>query len=64
MFSSRLLPLVVLCSIFLVFPSACNGEDPMSGPNKNQVDSPYTVGVYYYPWYSGDFTVVAICVKS
>ena len=25
-----------------------NSEDPV-------VDSPYTVGVYYYPWYAGDF---------
>ena len=55
MFSSRPFLQAVLYSVFLVFPSACNGEDPMSSPDKDQVDSPYTVGVYYYPWYSGDF---------
>ena len=55
MFSIRLFLLAVLCSIFLVFPNACNGEDPMSSPDKDQMDSLYTVGVYYYPWYSGDF---------
>ena len=54
MFSIRPFLIAVLCSIFLVFPNACNGEDPMSSP-KDQMDSPYTVGVYYYPWYSGDF---------
>ena len=55
MFFVRPFLLAVLCSIFLVFPNACSGEDPMSSPDKDQMDSPYTVGVYYYPWYSGDF---------
>jgi len=55
MSSSRPFLLVVLCSVFLVFPSACKSEDPMSSPDKDPMNSPYTVGVYYYPWYSGDF---------
>jgi len=47
--------LAIFCSIFLILSNACNSEDSMSSPDKDQVDSPYTVGVYYYPWYDGDF---------
>ena len=45
----------ILFIVLLVFCNACKGEDSMRSSDRERVDSPYTVGVYYYPWYGGDF---------
>ncbi len=37
-----------------ILASACSGEDAM-GSAEMETDSSYEVGVYYYPWYGGDF---------
>lgn len=43
----------LLCAVFTA--SACKGDDVMNSIVEDQPQSPYTVGVYYYPWYGGDF---------
>jgi glycoprotein endo-alpha-1,2-mannosidase len=47
----RALP--VIAPWVLAICLACSAEEPM-GVDAPVIDSPYTVGVYYYPWYGGN----------
>ncbi len=41
-------------SLILALVGACTGQGTMK-PEALTMNSAYTVGVYYYPWYAGDF---------
>jgi glycoprotein endo-alpha-1,2-mannosidase len=45
----------IIVFISLLLCAACSGEDAMSSAGEVDEGSAYTVGVYYYPWYGGDF---------
>ncbi len=59
----RALALVCTCCLFLALTAACKKqgvtnfeeEQEMISPEDIAKNLPYTVGVYYYPWYEGDF---------
>ena len=61
--SRRSLSLICTCSLFLALAGACTGQGTTNSEKGQQVPNPenpvtdsiYTVGVYYYPWYAGDF---------
>ena len=53
--SRRALPVVYICSLFLILISACMGQVGTNPRKDSTMDSDYTVGVYYYPWYGSDF---------
>ena len=59
----RALSLVCACCLFLALTTACTGqgvtnpkeEQEMTSPEDSAANSVYAVGVYYYPWYGGNF---------
>ena len=52
---SRNLRLVHASSFFLALVSACTSQEMTMNPEDSAAGSPYTVGVYYYPWYGDNF---------
>lgn len=45
---------IYACVLAILIGGACGGDEGMQSVEMGE-ESPYRVGVYYYPWYGGDF---------